>query len=452
MSFELKSFIAGKSDYDDKGVAGSFKYGKNLNIRSGLDALQCQQALVEVGAGVLADMPLWFVNCDDGNTYAFGDLGNIYKITSAGVVTKVYTDAGGKITGAAQWFDATNTYLYWATTNGYLHRINITGAWATDVDAGADWPKTNLNTGVWNTMGQADGALQICNKNKLAMVGYDSSYTNEALLLRPEVTAKTLIDSGDQVLVFAGDGKRNSYIFPWEQQYLAYLSPLKIPTTVINAVVDAEVMLMNCGTGFMNFCNMTYRYKMPVLTMDGICNPGGVVEDDGLALFGVYGGSNSGIWSYGRKKKNGVMAYNLEHYIDATEIGGLCKIGGVVHVAYKKTVGAVTTYKIMKVDSANKAEATYISLDLILPEETVLGQIRLINDDIPTGCKIAAFYSLDRSGTYIQAKMTGDISEATAGKGIIFEIGSPATICDVKLVLTPSGNTTPVVHEIYVDY
>ena len=42
--FEIKSFRGGLSDYEDKGVVGSFKFGSNLDIRKQIDSLSANQA------------------------------------------------------------------------------------------------------------------------------------------------------------------------------------------------------------------------------------------------------------------------------------------------------------------------------------------------------------------------------------------------------------------------
>ena len=46
MKYELKSFKGGKSDYEDRGIFGSFKKSKNLDIRGVDDVITCNYALV----------------------------------------------------------------------------------------------------------------------------------------------------------------------------------------------------------------------------------------------------------------------------------------------------------------------------------------------------------------------------------------------------------------------
>lgn len=576
--FEIKSFRGGKSDYEDRGIFGSFLRSKNLNIRGVNDSLECNQALVSDGTGasgadtIVTDLINFFVNGSDGNTYAFGDSGKIYKRTSAGVWSNVYTDADGEITGAAEWYDASETYLYWSTSTK-LHRMKISGNWTTDVDATvasvaasgtltvgdtphtastvtigsitytfrstlsspaiinevkigasaeasidnlvlaitagsgagtnystgtvvhptataakataatmtvtantvgdggntivtltngdhlgfaqpslgggktyAAFPKINLTAATWHTMAQANGSLMICNNKKLAMVGYDSSYTNEALMLRPGITTQTLIEYGNQVLIGGGDGVRESWLSTWEQTALSWLSKNRIPSKSINAIVQAEVMLMSAGDNELYYSDMVNN--LPVCTLDGKANPGGVVENGGLALFGLYGGTYSGIWSYGRTKKNESHTLNLDHYLDADEIGALCKIAGQVFVSYQKS----TTHGIKKVDTATKATAEYESLDLIMPQEGTLTSIDLVTETIPTGCSIAVYYDMDKTGSWTQAKMAGDVATATAGqRNPTFLVGSYGRVANIKIVLTPSGNTTPSISRIYAN-
>ena len=49
MVYQISSFRGGISDYDDKGLAGAFKFGYGLDIRKVKDSLSCQQALIEEG-------------------------------------------------------------------------------------------------------------------------------------------------------------------------------------------------------------------------------------------------------------------------------------------------------------------------------------------------------------------------------------------------------------------
>jgi len=579
MKFEIKSF-KNKSDYSDRGIYGSFKKSKNLDVRSDKDVLVCNQALVADGTGatgadtVVTDLINFFVNSSTGDTYGFGDSGKIYKRTSTGTWSLVYTDADGEITGAYEWFDPENTYLYWATSTK-LHRTKLASNWTTDVDAtvasvaasgtltvsgtpvsgstvtigsvtytfrttlttspttipnevliGANaeaaidnlvkaitlaatigtnystgtlvhptvtavkasastmtvtaltvgdagnsiitiptgnyltfaqptlkggityssWPKINLTAATWHTMTQANGSLMICNNKFLAMVGYDSSYTNEALKLRPGIITQAIIEKGNQVLIGGGDGVRESWLSTWEQTAMSWIDKNRIPSKSINAIVQAELMLMSCGDNELFFSDMVNN--MPVCTLDGKCNPGGVVEKGGLALFGLYGGSYPGIWSYGRQKKNESHTLNLEQYIDADEIGAICKIAGQVFVSYKKG----TSYYVRKVDTASKAVAEYESLDLVAPKESTWNSIELTTGTIPAGCSIAVYYDLDSTGSWTQAKMAGDIDTATAGmRDPIFLCGSYGRTFNLKIVLTPSGNTSPEVSKIVIN-
>lgn len=582
--FEIKSIRGGKSEFLDRGIAGAFKLAKNANIRDAVDALSCNQALITDGnaASIVVDTILFWVNAADGNGYGFGNAGKIYKRTAAAVWSVVYTDADGAILGASEWYNDTQTYLYWATSTK-LHRKLIPGntSW-TDVDAtiasvaatgvltvsgipknnskvsigsvvytfvtnlstsptvlnqvkiGASaeisidnlvlainlgagigtnystgtlvhptcsaakttastmtvtareagsggnyigtygsgdylsfaqpflkngisystWPKINLTSTAWHTMAQADGSLMICNAKVLAQVGFDDSYTNEALKLRYGVIAKTVNDYGNSVLIGGGDGVKDSWLLTWDHSAQNWTNKNRIPVKSINAVADAEIMLMNCGDNELFFSNLTD--KMRVATMEGKCNPGGVAEDHGMALFGLYGGTYSGIWSYGRKDKNGVHALNLEYYVDADEIGAIWFIGDTLFLSYRK--GA--TKAVLKVNSAAKAVAEYYSLDLKAPREVPWQTVELLTDTLPTDSKIEVFYAvkslkiseLATAENWTRAELVGGTDFASTGRNPIFMVGSDGRIINLKLVITPATNASPVIHEIYVNF
>ena len=47
--YEIKSFSGGLADFEDRGIKGSFKFSKNLNIRKAVDSLTTNQALEDEG-------------------------------------------------------------------------------------------------------------------------------------------------------------------------------------------------------------------------------------------------------------------------------------------------------------------------------------------------------------------------------------------------------------------
>jgi len=450
--YKVTSFRGGISDEDDKGIAGSFSFGSGLDIRKKADSLSCQQALKEEGAGVIVDLIYFWVPCSDGNAYGFGNAGKIYKRTSAGVITLVYTEASG-ITGAAEWYSSTKTYLYWATATKE-RRKEIPG----DVNWGDTTDVGDLTSATWHTQREAGGALIIANAGKLAQVGYDESYTSEALNLIPGNIAKTVVERNGRSIV--GTARASNL------------------TIGINAAIDAEVPLAQVGTdGELYFANMKDGIPAKRFPGGGKCNPGGVcngVEDvnffeweqdalswidkqsvGNLAMFGVWGADTGygGIYSYGRKNKNHPFVMNLEYLLDVTEIGSVANIGGVIVIGYKNG----SSYYVKSVDSTTKATGTWEGLDFKAPDKnsmeiTVWKTAEVFCKALPAGTSIAFYYQTDKSGTFTLAKTAdGDTKfDTTGGKKAVFAIGTDGEIFQPKVVLTPTGNTSPEIRRIKV--
>lgn len=55
--YEITKFSGGISDYEDKGIAGAFKFGSGLDIRKIKDSLSCAQALVDEGVTLESASP-----------------------------------------------------------------------------------------------------------------------------------------------------------------------------------------------------------------------------------------------------------------------------------------------------------------------------------------------------------------------------------------------------------
>lgn len=464
-AFTLKSFKGGISDWEDKGIRGAFKSGSALSIRRRRDSLYCNQALTDADTGdVITEMIITTIPASDGNTYLFG-ASKIYKQASNGTITLVYTDADGQICGAEEmWCSNGKKYIFWATsTKLKCKEIPGNADWTVDTNAdvvvGATtytYPKTNLGATTNHFMTIANGALMIANNNYLAMVGWDGSYTNEALRLLPDMLATTIIDKNDFAIIGTKtqSGRANAHLFQWETGSLNIINKQKISAASINALIDGEVMLMQGDTdGQLYFGDFVNRLPITQIPTGGQVNPSAIIEDDGVIYFGVYGSTDAtkdGIYSYGRNKKNGDFTLNLEYPITCTEIGALEIIGGVMHVSYRVT----TTYYWYKVNSAAKQVATYESLDLLAPikdplTDTSWLSIELFLSALPASTSVQVKYQVEKSGTWVAAQLDGDTASLTTEgtTRATFVIGDVGEVIEIQIILTPSGNNSPEVHK-----
>lgn len=410
---------------------------------------------------VYEDLVLWFVKANDGYVYEFGNTGIIYRRDSAGTVVRVYKDPDGKIKGASEWYsDSNKTYLYW-TTDVKLHRKELPGRsdW-NDVDTDTGWPKANLNSTDWHTMGQAGGALMIANKNWLAMVGYDDSYTNKALDLIPGNYAKTIVERNGRTIV--GSGRASD------------------PNKSINAAIDSEVPLAQVGDdGELYFANMSDNIPVRRFPGGGKVNPGGVCNKidqvnffeweqtalswidkqsvGNLSLWGVYSADSgkNGVYSYGRNNKNFPFTLNLDHYMDVDEIGAVTSVDGTTLISYRDG----SSYGVKASDPDGKTQAVWEGLELKSKNDKSLGdatdwtQVEIYCEPLPDGSSIEFQYKLDKDGDWHTALMEPGSPNSTKFQArdetkAVFLIGEKADIFEPRIIINPTGNTSPEIHRV----
>lgn len=486
LPYHLTSFLGGQADYEDKGIAGSFKNSQALDIRKRKDSLSCQQALADdLATGTMTELSLFQVVADDGKIYHFCRDGKIYSRHSDGTYNLVYTDTNeaGNIIGAAQWYDnAGNTFLFWAT-NTRLNVKRILGSGYTNTEPWTDvntaptgtWPKTNLTSTTWHTMKICNGTLQIVNANWLAFVGFDFSYTNQALQLVPGNAAETLLERGIYTIIGSNRvvGVEESSLYAWDGISLDYNNKQVFKIKQINSMIDTEYALMQVGSdGLLYISDMNNPLPLMSLFGGGQTYPDGVTPYQGMALFGVFGntsieGVQNGIWSFGRKNKNAPPVLNFEYPLDCDEIGSVTATGNDIFITYRKG----TNYGVKHIDSNNKANAIYQTLDLVAPMGTrrypmpldrmlYWDHARLICSPLPAGCKVELWYRVDKvmnnsinpnanTAGWVQAN-TVDLATqetTTSRMDIVFMIGEKARVMEYMIKLFANGNDTPEIHE-----
>src|SRR3990167_3220366 len=286
---------------------------------------------------VFVDLVIAWVKATDGNTYGFGNAGHIYRRYPDGYTRMVYTDADGAIKGAVEKPSDTGvTYLQWAT-NTSVKRKPLPGSsdWS-DVTEIAD----NLTGADWHTMKQVGGANYIANGSKLALVGYDDSWTNEALDLIPGNIAKTLIERNGRVVI-------GSYKAGY-------------PNKGVNGAIDCEYPLIQVGDdGELFYANFTDSMPVKRFPGGGRVNPGGVANEvdqiemfdwifgadswisrqslGNMSIWGVFGADSGkgGCYFYGRRNKDMPFVLNLEYLLDVDEIGAVVSVEDKILVSYR---------------------------------------------------------------------------------------------------------------------
>lgn len=495
--YALHSFLGGQSDYEDKGIAGAFKSGYGLDIRKQKDTLSCQYALVDdLALGTMTAGAI-VVTASDGNTYFFCNDGKIFRRQSNGSylvqgygIIPVYTDTheSGQIIGAAEWYsNAGNTYLLWATPT----RLNIkkiigsgytnTEPWndVNTADAGT-WPKTNLTSTDWHSMAIANGNLQICNGNVMALVGYDLSYTNNSLALIPGNNSRCILERGKYAVIGcrSSNGQDQSTFFDWDGIGLSWNDKEIVKFGGLNSMIDTEIALAQLGTnGQLYISDFNTPIPFRQIRGGGQSNPDGICSYHGMALIGIFGNTNlinghyaNGIYSIGRINKNAPIVLNLEYQLDCDEIYSVKTVGTSIIVVYRLN----EQYGVKIVDSGTYATAVYQSLDLVAPLGTrrypiPLGRmlawqrVDLQCQPLPPGTAIEVWYKIDKlesGGTNNDGWIQSNMEIGNTGGGLqfqdkgmqnaVFYINQKARVLEVMLKLIPSGNRTPEVNEINI--
>jgi len=403
---------------------------------------------------VYQDLVRTFVVSTDGFTYEFGSTGYIYRRDADGIVQIVYKDPYGEIKGAAEWYDDSGkTYLFWATDTR-LNRKQLPGlSNFNDVNVGDNYPKQNLKSNVHHTMALSGGSLLICNGSWMALVGYDGSFTNEAVDLIPGNYSKTIVERNGRAII----------------------GTYQDEATGVNASIDSEVPLSQVGDGDIYYTDMNNSIPVKKLPGGGKCNPGGVVNlvnqatyfeweqnalswidkqaVGNLALFGIYNASvgKSGIYSYGRLNKNKQFVLNLEYLLDVDEIGALANVGGVILASYRDG----STFGVKRVDTTTKAQGVWEGLDWKAPTKlneqiTVFKTVEIFMKPLPDGANIEFWYRMNKTGDFVRARTAAGETAYTipGGKKATFSVQAQGDIYEPRIVMNPIANTSPEIYRI----
>jgi hypothetical protein len=232
-------------------------------------------------------------------------------------------------------------------------------------------------------------------------------------------------------------------------------------------MIDTERLILQGGIGgelfYSDFSNTAPLNSVP---MGGQVNPGGVAILNDLALFGVYGGDQTGLYSYGRRMMNRPFAMNYEFRPSDVVAGNTVREIGAVWVnssaafASYKTVGSATYYGIDMVSTSTRAVARWEGLEFTggspHTKKNYLSE-KVVMEPLPSGTSVNVLYKPSRRTTggsssagdgwsYARvADGTGTTYSVTDSTEAEFIINNEAKVFEVAVEITPSGASTPEV-------
>lgn len=457
LTLSINDFRGGITEEGRRGPRGSAKYVQGLDIRTGENVLKCQQALKKDTGSVVTDLVLAIVTASDGNKYAFGDTGKIYRKTGS-TWSLVHTDADGRISGAVEYKSTTNTWIMYATQTKLkkISLANAGGTWAGNViDAG-----TFLNgvAGDFHTMQAAIGVVIINDGDVLAMYDFNDAFNNAALRMVTGTKARCIRDRKN--LVYIGDKnnvRKSGTLFDWDRLQDSWLDKEDAKGWGINAMewFEGGALMQVGNNGQLKYFNLASISPYKRIPDTGLANPEAVCIHNEIVHIGMTGGTRDGVYAIGRLDNNDPISISLEYVpshgkLTGCEIGAITSDGDDIYVSWKDG----STYGIDVTDHANKAEGVYESLRMNMSKpqiDKLVENIKTVILDMPEGTSIELFWRSSQDGytTWKPAEMYDGATETDAdnedsdGSKIMWKLGAQGEEVEFRVLLHPSGNATP---------
>lgn len=468
--YVISKYRGGVSDESDKGVDGSFKYGYGLDIHSRDDVLKCASTVATIDSSTINDLIQFFVPAQDGTTYAFGSAGSVYAIsgnTADPVVTFVYNDENGNIKGAQEWKQSDgNNYIYWATHTSVARMIlngSVDAPWAGGV-VNTNY-KTTLDGSDWHTMKNAGGVLSIANGNYLATIDYDGNFNAASLNVRPGNILTALEERDDYIIMGSKrqDSAEEGHIWSWINVALAsnWIQKKRIPVQGVNSIITTENMFIQGGDdGELFYSDFVNALSLHAIPGGGRTNPGGVAIDNDLAVFGFYGGTYPGLWTYGRRMKNRPQALNYTYRLAPTvagssvsTIGAVTNMNGLLLASWTTVDGSTTDYGLDMVSSTTRANAVYEGLEFDGGQPHLkkpFQSVKVISSPLSSGTSYSIKFKTDKESNWRYAVLAGGSTTYSITDSVESEwtIGKTAVIYEVGAELNASGSSTPEIQAI----
>ena len=392
----------GTSEFDQ----GGFPTLVGIDIHSTPGLATCSKAMEKTSATTVSKLCSCRVTLPNGDTL-FGDSdGNIFKVTSVGVVSKVHTDSQGAVLG----IDYLGSYVYYATASK-LGRQGLSNA-----SSEATWSSHNdtfgtfTNSSTYKPMKKCRLSLFIGDGKYVASVDDSGTFSANVLDLEPNQVITALgVANKDYLLIgtISGSAGDKSGLFLWDTFSPTWNDFDEIAEPGINCFIDGdEILFISAGT----VGNIYYwsgasaifftKLKDGENSVTTSINHYASANLNGLPLLATA----RGIYSLGRASAKLPIAQVIEYVPSqgqGTTIGALAVSGSQVFASYQNG----SNYGIDKL-STNKYSGKIIT-------PVALGKasyLKVFYSSLPTGTSISARIKND-GGSWATHTLTKDANK-----------------------------------------
>ena len=411
----------------------------NVDVHSSHGKAQCSKALADLdSSGFVATLPTCSIVLSNGDTF-FGVGTKIIKVSS-GVVSHVHTSTQGAVLGIGEHLG----YLYYATATK-LGRITVALAssqatWSSQTDSWA----TFSNQYAYKPMVWVNQLLCIGDGNYVALVDENGTFVANALdvLERDIITALHNMNDYLTIGSLVNTAVHQASFYNWDTYSPSWTEDYKIKERGVNMFFDIDGYTYAQAGAVGNLYQWTGERAvlfMPLRdgdnTVETEVNPYGNTNINGLTLIAT----KRGVFSIGRSSAMMPMAMVIEYVSSegqGAELGALEAVGSDILLGFKNN----TIYGIDHI-SSNYAIGT-----IITPEaDGRFNKLSVQYNSIPTGCSITAEHKPDNSSFSSIALVKDDEDRREYRSNI--NVNNKSTE-QVKIILNPSGATTPVIKNI----
>jgi hypothetical protein len=459
--------LGGLSDSKYMGRTNSLASMVGLDIHSSVGSIFSQWKMVKDSGTTIDSWVGTILETSDGNAYCFSQTtGKIWKRTSAGVYSLVYTSvpsAGdAKCLHAAEF----NGYVYWATPNK-LFRITIAGLtdWATNA---VEWKTFTNADNSYHPMVELNGILFIGDGKYVAQVDEFGNFSANALDLPAQYRIKCMGKVYSDLLIgtYTTDNVSRAHIFRWNTYSPSWSTDDWLMEIGINAFLHVDNhIIVNAG-----FMGNLYYYDgrdlqlfktIPGVYSDtalGVVEPNAVANYQGLPVFGFgqkTGNPGSfGVYVLGRRNASYPEVLDLSFPIVPTTtvqtsnltIGAISASDKTLLVSWRDV--NTNTYGISKLDYTTRLSGAYFDTRVINLERENLENFKhfIVNyEKLPSGTSIQLYYN--KNHTFLASEEWTELTTKndTDRKKIYADNVIRATTVQFRVKLNTTGISTPII-------